>query len=75
MDTFDPRMQWLCICIRALMKTHPDPALLRATWHEMAEMQIAQRLARSRDEQGLEAMQEIRGGYEDWLPPEPTARE
>lgn len=73
LPAFDPRMHWLTISIRALMKTHPNPELLRQTWTEMAELLIAQMTAHSRGEPWFQGLLALRDGYEAWLPDVPPA--
>jgi hypothetical protein len=58
----------MTIIIRALCATHPDPALLRKAFAEMAEEKIAQTLHHEEDEAWLQLLLMCRGGYEAWIP-------
>ncbi len=63
-----PELTWMTIVMRALCATHPDPALLRKIFGELAEAKTAETLGREEDEAWLQHLLRCRAGYEAWLP-------
>lgn len=71
MNEIDPRLFWIRNLVIALLRTHPNPAALKAEFNAISEKEIANFIAASRNEDWLASLLALRDGYEAMIPNDP----